>query len=443
MTENPVADGQWTGRYRAYFLVVCLAAGILSYIDRQMLALLVDPVKKDLAISDTQFSLLHGFAFSFFYASMAFVLGRWIDRSSRHKLIASGVAVWSLATLLTGLSTSFWQVFFSRMAVGIGEAALAPAVASMITDIFPRHQVGRAQAIFTISLVLGSGLAFLIGGSVAQFFGTAELIDLPLVGATKPWQAAFFVVGPPGLLLALVMALSLREPERHHLLRTSDGLVEHATLRQVLRYLADNRRTTLCVVLGFPCMSTTMYGIIAWAPAHFMRAYGMGQAATGLSFGLILLTSTSCGVLLGGWLIDRLQARGRTDASMRVCVYGALGMLLPLALFSWLPSPGWSLAAIGVALFCCSLSMPCGVTTMQLLSPNQMRGRINGLYLMWSVIMSGVVGPTLIALITDYLFQSEQLVGHSLGLVGSLAAVAAAGFLGSGLKHYRATLARL
>ena len=219
--------------------------------------------------------------------------------------------------------------------------------------------------------------------------------------------------------------------------------MEHATLRQVLRYLADNRRTTLCVVLGFPCMSTTMYGIIAWAPAHFMRAYGMGQAATGLSFGLILLTSTSCGVLLGGWLIDRLQARGRTDASMRVCVYGALGMLLPLALFSWLPSPGWSLAAIGVALFCCSLSMPCGVTTMQLLSPNQMRGRINGLYLMWSVIMSGVVGPTLIALITDYLFQSAQLVGHSLGLVGSLAAVAAAAFLGTGLKHYRATLARL
>jgi len=443
MPESKIADGQWSARYRAYFLAICLVAGILSYIDRQMLALLVDPVKKDLAISDTQFSLLHGFAFSFFYASMAFVLGRWIDRGTRYKIIAVGVGVWSLATVLTGFSSSFWQVFFSRVAVGIGEAALAPAVASMITDAFPRHQVGRAQGIFTISLVLGSGLAFLIGGSVAQYFGAAEFIDLPLVGATKAWQVPFFFVGPPGLLLALLMVWSLREPERHHLLRDDAGVVRHASLRQVLRYLADNRSTTICLVLGFPCMSTTMYGIIAWAPAHFMRVHGMTQAATGMWFGLILLTSTSCGVLLGGWLIDRLRARGYEDASMRVCVFGALGMLLPLALFSWLPSPAWSLVAISVALFCCSFSMPCGVTSLQLFSPNQMRGRISGIYLLWSVIMSGVIGPTLIALITDYVFRSPQLVGHSLGLVGSLAAVGAAVFLGSGLKHYRVSLSRL
>ena len=443
MPENNAAEGQWSARYRAYFLVICLVAGILSYIDRQMLALLVDPIKKDLAISDTQFSLLHGFAFSFFYASMAFVLGRWIDRGTRYKIIAAGVAVWSLATLLTGMSNSFWQVFFARVAVGIGEAALAPTVASMITDVFPRRQVGRAQAIFSISLVLGSGLAFLIGGSVGQFFGAGEFVDLPLVGTTKAWQAPFFVVGPPGLLLAVLMLWSLREPERRHLLRDGEGVVRHASLRQVLHYLADNRRTTICLVLGFPCMSTTMYGIIAWAPAHFMRVYGMSQAATGLAFGLILLTSTACGVLLSGWLIDRMQARGYEDASVRVCVFGALGMLLPLALFSLLPSPAWSLAAIGLALFFCSFSMPCGVTSIQLVSPNQMRGRINGLYLMWSVTMSGVVGPTLIALITDYIFRSPKLVGHSLGLVGSIAAVGAAVLLGTGLKHYRVTLARL
>lgn len=443
MPETHPAEGQWSAQYRAYFLAICLIAGILSYIDRQMLALLVDPVKKDLAISDTQFSLLHGFAFSFFYASMAFVLGRWIDRGTRYKIITAGVAVWSLATLLTGMSNSFWQVFFARVAVGVGEAALAPTVASMITDVFPRPQVGRAQAIFSISLVLGSGLAFLIGGSVGQVFGAGEFVELPLVGTTKAWQAPFFVVGPPGILLALLMLWSLREPERRHLLRDAEGVVTHASLGKVLQYLKDNRKTTVCMVLGFPCMSTTMYGIIAWAPAHFMRVYDMSRAATGLWFGLILLTSTACGVMLSGWLIDRLQERGYEDASMRVCVIGALGMLPPLAVFSWLPSPTWSLVAIGLALFCCSFSMPSGVTTWQLFAPNQMRGRINGLYLMWSVTMSGVVGPTLIALITDYVFRSSQLVGHSLGLVGSIAAIGAAGFLGTGLKHYRVSLSRL
>ena len=434
---------QWTLRYRGYFLAVCLLAGILSYIDRQMLALLVDPVRKDLAISDTQFSLLHGFAFSFFYASMSFVLGRWIDRGTRFKIIAAGVGLWSLATLLTGLSSSFWQVFFSRVAVGIGESALAPTVASMITDIYPRSKVGRAQSIFAISLVLGSGLAFLIGGSVSQYFGMREVIDLPLIGATKAWQAAFFVVGPPGLVLSVLMFMTLREPERHHLLRDAGGQVKSASLKQVLAYLAQNRRTTLSLIVGFPCMSTTMYGIIAWAPAHFMRAYGMTQAETGLAFGTILLTSTACGVLLSGWLIDRLQRAGYQDASMRVGAIGGLGMLLPLASFSFFSAPAWSLAAICVALVFCSLSVPGAVTTLQLVSPNQMRGRINGLYLMWSVTMSGVVGPTLIAGITDYLFASPSLVGHSLGLVGSLAALGAFIFLGTGLKHYRATLAKI
>jgi len=436
------SEGQWSARYRAYFVGICLVAGILSYIDRQMLALLVDPVRKDLAITDTQFSLLHGFAFSFFYASMSFVLGRWIDRGTRYKIIAAGVGLWSLATLLTGLSSTFWQVFFARVAVGIGESALAPTVASMITDIYPREKVGRAQSAFAISGVLGSGLAFIIGGSVAQYFGAREVIDLPIVGATKAWQAAFLIVGPPGLVLAMLMALSMREPERRKLLLDSNGEARHSTLREVLLYLAENRRATICIALGFPCMSTTMYGIMTWAPAHFIRVHGMTQAETGLIFGTLLLTSTACGVLLGGWLIDKFQRHGFEDASMRVAVIGSIGMLLPLAGFSWLPGSTWSLAAIGLALFFCSLSMPSAVTTLQLFSPNQMRGRINGLYLMWSVSMSGIVGPTLIAVITDYVFQSGKLVGHSLGLVGSFAALGAVGFLGAGLKHYRATLAR-
>jgi len=436
------SPGQWSGQYRAYFLAVCLIAGILSYVDRQMLALLVDPVRKDLAITDTQFSLLHGFAFSFFYASMSFVLGRWIDRGTRYKIIATGVGLWSLATLLTGMSSSFWQVFLARVAVGIGESALAPTVASMITDIYPREKVGRAQSVFAISGVLGSGLAFIIGGSVAQYFGTREVIDLPIFGATKAWQAAFLVVGPPGLLLAMLMGLSLREPERRKALLDTNGEVRHSSLREVMRFLAENRRTSICIALGFPCMSTTMYGMMTWAPAHFIRYHGLSQAEAGWTFGILLLTTTACGVLLGGWLIDKFQRHGFEDASMRVAVIGSIGMLLPVAAFSWLPSASLSLIAIGLALFFCSVSMPCAVTTLQLFSPNQMRGRINGLYLMWSVSMSGIVGPTLIAAITDYGFQSSKLVGHSLGLVGGFAAVGAAAFLGAGLKHYRATLAR-
>lgn len=177
-----------------------MLAYIFSFIDRQILALMIEPIKADLQLSDTQFSLLHGLAFSLFYAVMGLPLAYIADRFSRPKLISIGIIVWSLATATCGLSKNFIQLFLSRMAVGVGEAALSPAAYSM----FSKDKLGRAVGIYSIGAFLGGGIAFLVGGYVINLLKGVTLIEVPLLGALKAWQIAFLVVGLPGIIIGLL-----------------------------------------------------------------------------------------------------------------------------------------------------------------------------------------------------------------------------------------------
>lgn len=178
--------------YAWYVVTLCMLAYIFSFIDRQILALMIEPIKADLQLSDTQFSLLHGLAFSLFYAVMGLPLAYIADRFSRPKLISIGIIVWSLATATCGLSKNFIQLFLSRMAVGVGEAALSPAAYSMFSDMFSKDKLGRAVGIYSIGAFLGGGIAFLVGGYVINLLKGVTLIEVPLLGALKAWQIAFF-----------------------------------------------------------------------------------------------------------------------------------------------------------------------------------------------------------------------------------------------------------
>jgi MFS family permease len=182
-----------------YTVIMCMIAYVLSFVDRQIIALLIEPIQADLQITDTQFSLLTGLAFSLFYATMGLPIARWADVGSRPFIIAAGIVVWSFATAVCGLTRTYWQLFLARMGVGVGEAALSPAAYSIISDSFPKSKLGLAMGVYSIGVFLGSGLAFLVGGTVIEIVESYGGLTLPFIGDIKPWQATFFLVGLPGI----------------------------------------------------------------------------------------------------------------------------------------------------------------------------------------------------------------------------------------------------
>ncbi|MGH8561818.1 MAG: MFS transporter, partial [Nevskiales bacterium] len=190
--------------YAWYVVAVLMVAYVFSFIDRQILNLLVGPIRRDLGISDTQMSLLMGFSFALFYTICGIPLGRLADSKSRRTIIAVGIFFWSIMTAACGTARHYWQFFLYRMGVGVGEATLSPSAYSLIADYFPREVRATAISVYSMGIYIGSGLAFLLGGLVIKFAGQAEVV-LPVVGATRPWQLIFFMLGIAGILFTFAM----------------------------------------------------------------------------------------------------------------------------------------------------------------------------------------------------------------------------------------------
>lgn len=205
--------GRNPSRSAWYALIVLMVAFMVAMVDRVIIALLVGPIQRDLTISDTEFGILNGFAFALFYLIMGMPIAQAADKHSRRAIIAIGIALWSVMTALCGMAQNFWQLFFARMGVGVGEAALTPAAYSMIADMFPRDRLGRAYGIYSAGAMIGFGGSLIIGGTVIGLVGQREDWTLPLIGQIRSWQAVFLAVGAPGLLIAL-LAMTMKEPEK-------------------------------------------------------------------------------------------------------------------------------------------------------------------------------------------------------------------------------------
>lgn len=254
-----------------------MVAYIFSFIDRQILSLMIEPIKVDLQITDTQFSLLSGLAFSMFYALMGLPIAFLADRFSRVRIIALGVAFWSLATAACGLSKSFPQMFLARMSVGVGEAALTPATYSMLSDLFSREKLGRAVGLYSMGAFLGGGLAFLVGGLVISLLRGAPSVELWGLGEVRSWQLTFFIVGLPEVLVALLILATIRDPQR----QPSAQAPRKAAMGDGLRFIGNHRPTFLCLYLGFAFFSMCQYALVSWSPALYMRQ----SAGSGLIHG--------------------------------------------------------------------------------------------------------------------------------------------------------------
>ncbi|MCH4880054.1 MFS transporter [Pseudomonas sp. TMW22090] len=417
-----------------------MLAYIFSFIDRQILALMIEPIKHDLQLSDTQFSLLHGLAFSLFYAFMGMPIALLADKFSRPKIIAIGVAFWSLATALCGLSKNFLQMFLARIGVGIGEAALSPATYSMLSDMFPREKLGRAVAIYSIGSFIGGGVAFLIGGYVIDLLKNLDSVVVPLLGEMRPWQVTFFLVGLPGVLVALLIALTVRDPARKGLKLDAAGKVHAPSMKQAFTFLGVHRKTFACHYLGFSFYAMTLFCMLSWTPAFYMRKFGLAPSDTGYMLGIVVLLANTSGVFCGGWLIDWLAKKGYSDAPIRAGVIGAIGMAVPAVAFTQVNELWMSIALLAPAMFFASFPMPASTAAMQILPPNQMRAQISALFLLISNLIGLGVGTTAVALLTDRLFENPALVGSSISLLNAFAVALTLLLLIKGCRHFRESL---
>lgn len=424
----------WPSPLRAWYAVAVLVlAFIFSFIDRIVIALLVEPIKADLGISDFGIGLLQGFAFALFYALLGIPIGRLSDRISRRGIIATGIVIWSLMTTACGLARSFFGLFLARVGVGVGEATLSPAAYSMISDYFPREKLGRAIGVYQSGALLGAGIAFLVGGAAIHLLAAWDGRVLPVLGVVRMWQLAFFAVGLPGLLVAMLM-LTVQEPVRRG---KASGTATGIPLRQVLAYMNGHRRLFLAHFTGFALLIVPITTILAWAPTYLGRVLGFARADSGFVLGLMLLVLSPAAVYSGGWLIDLLQKRGHADAPFRVSIGAALA-LMPLSLFATTGTdPSLALWLIGALIFCACISQAAAPTVIQVMVPNEMRAQISAVWMLCMNLISTILGPTMVGFITVYVLMDDMAVGQSIAIVNVLSAPASALILWAGLKRFR------
>ncbi len=433
ISTYPSASRGW------YAVVILTLAYIFSFLDRQILALLVTPIKRDLVLTDFQMSLLLGLAFAILYTFLGIPLGRLADRRSRRAIVATGISIWCLMTVACGLARNYTQLFVARIGVGIGEASLTPAALSLISDYFPREKRAQAISFYTQGVALGAGLAFVVGGWVITQVIDAPPVTLPIVGTLYAWQTVFLVVGLPGLVVAALM-FTVREPERRGKIsvETSSGAVtQDIPLIDVLKYLGTRWRTYGSHFLGMSVVTILAYAYFSWIPQMFERTWGWTPGKIGFTYGMIMLIFGPIANISGGWLADRLYTKGYKDGHMRTVLIGASVFLVPFSvLVPLMPSATLAAVALIPTIIGGGMVTAAGAGSLMMIAPNQMRGQASGIYFFVINILGLTVGPSAVAAITDFVFADESALRYSISIVSGVAGVIGLIVLRYNLKHF-------
>jgi MFS family permease len=431
-----MSDESWqpSRAYAWYVVAVLTLANVSGNIDQQILSLLVRPIERDLAISDSQMSYLTGVAFALFYILLGLPIARWSDRSNRRNIVAGGVGLWSVFTALGAVARSYGQLFATRVGVGVGEATLNAPGVSIIADYFSRDHRGRAMSVYSLGIFLGSGAAYFIGGWVVGLLSTSGMWSVPLIGAIHPWQSVFLAVGLPGLGVAALM-LTIREPRRE------GGLRPALPLRVVRQYVADNRRTFITHGLGFTMSALVNFGIAMWLATFLVRTYGLTESDAGRIQGVLTMTVGVAGVIAGGWISDRFVRSGKIDGPLRVGILGAAGMLVAGTAYPLMPSAALSVAWLVVVNFFAALPWGAATAAAAEIVPGALRAQGVALYFLVLGMLSRTLGPSSVAWLTDYFFGDPAAIRYSLAIVNVAGMTLAIVFFVAGLGSYRRTLA--
>lgn len=407
-------------------------ASIVSQFDRTVVNLTVAPLKATFRLNDTEFGMLQGVAFGAFYVVACIPIGRLADRWRRGRLISASLVLFSLFSMGSGLTRSFAQLFLTRVGVAVGEASVTPAGMSLLSDSFPPQRLGRPAGAFLMSAPVGQGLAFILGGSLLQWLTTSAALQSGPLAGLAPWQAAFLIVGAPGLLIAPLFLL-LREPARR-----GAGAAAPLSLREVLSVFRQRLAALAPMFAGFSMVTLVNYAFFIWTPALFERSYGWTAGQVGVGFGLIVLIFGSSGALFAGWLTDVLSRRGRLDAPLKVAAFGfgACGLFGALAALA--PSPIIALALLAPAIFLSMSPFPCAAASIQLITPNRARGQLTAVYITLTTLVGLVIGPMVVGLMTDFVFRNPADIRYALAIVVGLPAPVMFALLMMACRPYRA-----
>lgn len=431
--SKAVSSSLWYAWYVVIVLMICYT---LSFVDRQILSLMVGPIKRDLVISDTEIGLLLGFAFAVFYTFAGLPLGRVVDTYGRRNPIAVGIFLWSIMTALCSAARSYWTLFLARIGVGVGEATLSPAAFSLISDYFPPEQLGLAISVYTMGIFWGSGVALAIGGTVVDVVMRMSAVHLPLLGAIATWRLSFLIVGLPGLLVTLLI-FTVREPLRKHVMRDTEGRVAHLSVGQVMTEINRRWQSFWGLAIGMVFQSLASYAFLSWAPAFFQRLHGWTAGQAGRALGVLVLLCGCLGMYVGGLLCDRWLGSGIAEGPLRVATISAAGAGLFLGLALVMREAQASLVLMAPGLF--FQAMPIGTiyASIQLIFPNQIRGQVSALF-MFILNFGGIgLGPLIPGLLNDRLFRNEQMLGLSVAITLALASVAMLVIIPATYRPYR------
>jgi predicted MFS family arabinose efflux permease len=350
-------------RYAWFVLVVLVGVYGSNFVDRYIFIIMMEPIKQDLQLSDTQLGLIGGFAFSAVYSLAGLAVARWADLGNRRSILAGAAALWSALTAVCGLTSTFFQLLIARMGVGVAESACSPPAHSLISDYFPAHKRAMAFSLYSIGLDVGLGLGFILGGWIGGHFG---------------WRVAFVAVGLPGILLAVFARLVIREPERGASDKGTVDATSYST-REAVAYMLG-RPSFVAYILGSSLFIFAGTAIDSWAPLFLMRVHGLPSDEVGLWTGILGASAGLTGAITSGWLADRLSIR---DLRWNLGVAtGGLALVVPGTLLFVFGAARWVPLCYFVTVFFNAFYMGPTIAITQAVMPVRMRALTSAVLLL-------------------------------------------------------------
>ena len=413
--------------YANYVLCVLFVVYVFNFIDRQVMSVFIGPIKAEFGASDTAMGLLVGFAFALLYTVAGIPIARWADRGNRRNIIAIGLAIWSAMTIASGMAKSFAHLVAARIGVGIGEAAGTPPAHSLIADYFPSHKRGTALAIYSSGVFAGSAIAYLGGGYLLEHFD---------------WRTAFYVLGAPGLVIAVLLRFTVREPTRGSTDPTQSAAEENASFRDTLKFLSQSRSWVL-LMIGCSFLAIPGYGVLMWGYEFFARVHQLSPVEAGKWMALIVGVGGVSGTLLGGPITDKMcQIR----QSWRIIVPGLLTMAAaPLCLGFLL------IDSLTLSLFCflpfyvlMNIYIPAMYSVNQSLAKVKMRATASAILLFLINIVGAGAGPFIVGALSDWFAPAygAESIRYALSVV-ALSIVIGCSFLLLSGRYLRQDIARV
>ena len=406
---------EFSGRYRKYVLFILFLTYVLNFLDRQLMTILLEPIKEEFGASDTAMGFLTGFAFALFYAILGIPVARLADQWSRRNVIGISITIWSAMTALCGVATSFWQLALLRIGVGVGEAGGTPPSHSMIADYFPPEQRSTALSIHATGTQFGVLIGMLGGALIADALG---------------WRMAFIVFGAPGLLLGIVIALTVKEPTREAVPATGSMWADIKSVWRIPGFMLIATAGALTALAG--------YGLGAWSPSFLIRVHGLSLVEAGLMLGVTGALGGIVGAILGGVLCDRLSAR---DLRWQLW-FPALGAFASapfmLGFVLWPEAQFWKAGDITIPVAMVFMlfggviaSFWVGPTyaAIQNLAPDRKRTQASALFLFMFNLIGLGLGPLVIGIASDALTPSLGVNALRYAMAAGLMAVFFGGVL--------------